>query len=368
MLCCLAAAIHVHGQEVSFISPDVEEGIRQHLNIGEGERITFAQLDTITSLDLSKRNVTNIHDLQLMPNLHSLDLNNNKVNDLQPLTVLDSLEWVDLSYNGLKTVNELVFCNSRKMTVNVAFNYIGDFSIFGSMTRCNFVFEGTTLQLREDAPYFDVSQLYCDATVSPAVVHGAVRSNMAEPARLLCGESQTEVPANGERFAQALQDEPSETLPVYLNNGVRGDSTFLVPPSSYELEPNQSLIVATSLPDKYTIRLCTPVQQGTVDVDGTSLIYTASDSFSEEDIIYAYYWGHLLKGFSKIEFRSGSFLLGDANADRRISVADVMMTVRKTLGQSVPTFHQRAADVNGDGTINVADIMGIVRILLGTED
>ena len=367
MLCWLAAAIHVHGQEVSFISPDVEEGIRQHLNIGEGESITFAQLDTITSLDLSRRNVTDIHDLQLLPNLRSLDLNNNKVADLQPLTVLDSLEWVDLSYNGLKTVNELVFCNSRKMTVNVAFNYIGDFSIFGSMTRCNFVFEGTTLQLREDAPYFDVSQLYCDATVSPAVVHGAFRTNMAEPALLLCGDSQTEVPANGARFAQTLQDGPSATAPVYLNNGVRGDSTYLVPPASYDLEPNQTMTVATSLPDNYTIRVCSAAQQGTVEVDGTNLIYTASDSFSAENIVYAYYWGHILKGLSRIELQSSSFVLGDANADRQVTVTDVMLTVGRMLGQSHPAFHQRAADVNGDGVINLADIMGILRILQGKQ-
>lgn len=365
MLCCLATAVHVQGQEVSFVSSDVEEAIRQHLNVSGEENITFAQLDTITTLDLSKRNITDIHDLLLLPNLRSVSLNNNMVGDLQPLTMLDSLEWVDLSYNSLKTVNELVFSNSKKMTVNVAFNYIGDFSIFGSMTRCNFVFEGSTLQLKEDAPYFNVSQLYCDASASPVVVYGLVRTNMSEPVLLRCGDNQMEVTANGTGFAQTLQGEPSKAVPVYLNNGVKGDSTFWVPPADYELEPNQVLSIATSLPDKYTIRVCSLPQEGALEVNGTNIVYTASDTFCGEDLIYAYYWGPLLKGFSKIELRSGAFLLGDVNADKKVSVADVMMTVGRVLGNQRPGFRQRAADINGDGNITVSDVMGIVKISLG---
>ena len=74
------------------------------------------------------------------------------VDNVQPLTVLDSLVWVDLSYNNLKNINELVYSKSMKMTINVAFNYIGDFSLFGLNTRCNFILEGTTFQIMENAP------------------------------------------------------------------------------------------------------------------------------------------------------------------------------------------------------------------------
>ena len=302
--CWLSVSFQAHGQEVTFISPVVEEGIRQHLKIGGGEAISFLQLDTITSLDLSKRGVTDIRDLELLHKLRTLDLRDNNVLDLQPLAVLDSLEWVDLSHNSLKGINDLFYSTSKKMTVNVAFNYIKVFSIFGSLTHCNFTLEGTGLQLIEDAPYFDVCQLLCDASVNPAVLQGLIQTNMSESVRVECEEHETEVPSGSDGFTIALQGDFTKTVPVFLGNGVIRDSTYLVPQTFRALQPNRTVRIATSLPDDYTIRVCSPVQQGSIQVEGTNLIYTAAPSFDYEDIIISYYWGPVLKGFSKLQLSS----------------------------------------------------------------
>ena len=58
------------------------------------------------------------------------------------------------------------------------------------------------------------------------------------------------------------------------------------------------------------------------------------------------------------------FLLGDANGDGKVTVADVMLTVNYVLKGNVDRFLFRNADVNLDNIITVADIMGIVNILL----
>ena len=57
-------------------------------------------------------------------------------------------------------------------------------------------------------------------------------------------------------------------------------------------------------------------------------------------------------------------VLGDANGDGTVSVADVMLTVRYVANGGAESFFFRNADVNFDADITVSDIMGIVRILI----
>ena len=59
-------------------------------------------------------------------------------------------------------------------------------------------------------------------------------------------------------------------------------------------------------------------------------------------------------------------LLGDANGDGTVSVADVMLTVNKVTNKPLSVFYERNADVNGDNKISVADVMGIVKMVLSS--
>lgn len=62
------------------------------------------------------------------------------------------------------------------------------------------------------------------------------------------------------------------------------------------------------------------------------------------------------------------YLLGDANADATVDVADYVATAAKILNKPTPVFYQDAANVNGDGNLNVTDLVGITNIALGVRD
>ena len=61
---------------------------------------------------------------------------------------------------------------------------------------------------------------------------------------------------------------------------------------------------------------------------------------------------------------SMKMLLGDVNADQKVDITDVMMTVNSTVGQNPQGFDASAADLNGDGHVTVSDVIIIVNIML----
>ena len=57
-------------------------------------------------------------------------------------------------------------------------------------------------------------------------------------------------------------------------------------------------------------------------------------------------------------------MLGDANSDQAVDVADVVAIVNYILGEPNSPFVETAADVNGDGKIDVDDVVAVVNIIL----
>jgi hypothetical protein len=62
------------------------------------------------------------------------------------------------------------------------------------------------------------------------------------------------------------------------------------------------------------------------------------------------------------------YLLGDADCDARVDVADYTVTALHILNRPVDVFYSDAANVNGDNQISVTDLAGIVNIALGIRD
>lgn len=58
------------------------------------------------------------------------------------------------------------------------------------------------------------------------------------------------------------------------------------------------------------------------------------------------------------------FVLGDANSDGEVTVADLSMTASYILGTESDGMVLEAADVNGDGTITVADLASMASYIL----
>ena len=60
-----------------------------------------------------------------------------------------------------------------------------------------------------------------------------------------------------------------------------------------------------------------------------------------------------------------NLVAGDANEDKKVSVADATTTVSYILGDNPEPFNFAAADVNSDGAVSIVDVTGIVDIVLG---
>lgn len=59
-----------------------------------------------------------------------------------------------------------------------------------------------------------------------------------------------------------------------------------------------------------------------------------------------------------------SFIMGDANGDKVVDVADIVAIVNCILGEPGAGFVRSAADLNGDGKIDVEDVVAVVNIIL----
>ena len=291
---------YAQGQEVGFVSTNVEEGVRQHLGLAEDAPISFAQLDTITTIDLSHRGITDVRDIVLMPNLRMLDLSDNRVEDLQPIAVLDSLEWVDLSYNNLRGINDLFYSSTKKLTVNVAFNHIRDFSLFGSMSSCSFVLEGVGLQYDENAPYFDVYDFYADVDDedNPLVCYRGI-TNMEAAASLMCGSLDAKAQMDGYTNSVLLPGNLAATTQAILSNGEKGDTTWVVPSTRYQVASGQALTIDTELPSSYQIGYLRALH-GTVSADGTQLQYVAPSPAVVDTLYLSYHENECVKGFTQL--------------------------------------------------------------------
>ncbi len=363
IVCCFFTT--AWGQEVKFHSSAVENGIRSHLQIGNGANITLEQLDTITRLDLSGMGVSDIRDINMMPNLKWLDLSNNEVEEVYPLILLDSLEWIDLSFNVIENIDPLSCSKAKAITIDVTGNYIRDFSLFASFLPCSFTFEGAGMQETRNPPYFSIDELYCNSSEGDAVVYGRVSTNTSNSAILSYLSNENVVPTDGNMFSRVISPDTDETFPIMIINDTICESTYYVHPSEVTLEASQTVTVETGLPDNYSISLCNPAQQGSISVEGSQIVYTASGSFQKDEITFSYSVGTSLKGFSKVKFLSdGSVLLGDANGDGSVSVADVLITVDYVLGNNPTGFVFANANVSGDNDVTLADITGIVDIVL----
>lgn len=72
------------------------------------------------------------------------------------------------------------------------------------------------------------------------------------------------------------------------------------------------------------------------------------------------------KNFKEIGGGPSEPLLGDANNDGVVDVADITVIASKILGNNPENFNAENADVNKDGKIDVADITATAGIILGS--
>lgn len=297
----LAISLHsvLLAQTVSFHSAEFELGVKYYIGLSESDNVTFAQLDTITQLDLSGLGITDIRDVRLMSNLKSIDLSYNKIDDVKPLVLLESLREVNLSNNQLESINMLAFSYAKEMDVDVAYNYIADFSIFNNLTPCQFTIEGIGLQLEKNAPYFHVSYLYADCTTKVPLIYLRAKSNVTDAGLLQCQSISIPIQADNQPHTYQVPGDYSGTPMVMITGQTCSDSTYLVPIQTVHVGPSSMVAIETGLPDDFELGYSTAIQ-GVLDNDGVNLTYSSTPDFNYEEIIYTFYHGGMLKGIAKV--------------------------------------------------------------------
>ena len=289
----------VVAQHVSFRSDVIEAAVRSHIKLDPTASIEAAQLDTITKLNLSGLQLTDIRDLRMISNIQSLDLSYNNLEDISPLATLDLLNDLNLSHNELESINMLSFSYSNEMYVNVAFNYITDFSFFNTLTPCNFEIFGAGLQKEKNAPFFDVNYLFFSIDDGVPSVSCRVSSNMGTQALLKNQYMEVEVPTDRSRNVYEIKEEISETCILYLNNdGEHVDSTFVVPSSVYYVESEGTIVLTTGLPNDFTLSNVY-AEHGTVKIVDNTIEYSAPNKAVPDIVNFCYFKGGILKGSSR---------------------------------------------------------------------
>ena len=359
----MMTALMAQAQKVTFYSPEFEDGIRYHIGLDESADIQQNQVDTITTLSLSGLGITDIRDVVYLTSVRKLDLSYNKIKDISPLLTLESLEELNLSNNRLESVDILAFIQSESLEVDVSFNFISDFSYFYSPTECEFTFIGMGMQSEKDAPYFDVYQFYSDINDDDKpVVSFRGYTNMSSSAYLKCGNAQVTAAIDGEIHEVTAPGNPTTAAEVFLTNGEKSETTYIIPVSEYTVGAGKTLkIDKIVLPDGYTLSSAF-ARTGKVEIVDNAMVYTAAEKGEADVVRFSFYQGSELKGYSR--FYVNKQIKGDVNGDGDVNASDIVELVCFLNGEPTSAYHPAAADVNGDGEVNGEDVDSIVNIIM----
>lgn len=364
----LTMALGILAQKVTFYSPEFEAGVRAHIGLEKTGDVLQTHTDTITSLDLSGLGITDIRDAVYLTAVKRLDLSYNEITDISPLLALESLGELDLSNNQLESINILAFINTGHLEVDVANNHISDFSYLFSSTKSELTITGLNDQMAKEQPYFELYQFYAgvDGDRKPVIMYRGY-TNIASPLYLQAGFEQQTAQLDGESYQVGIPGSPTAVTQVTLTNGENSVTTYVVPSKELTVGGGKSIVMETGLPNDYEL-LSASAENGTVEIAGNSLKYTAPAVAVSDVVNFSYYQGHTLKGFSRFFINSGlTTKPGDANGDGVVTVTDAVTIISHISGETPAGFNTKAADMNGDGLVTVADAVQVIDLILRKE-
>lgn len=175
----------------------------------------------------------------------------------------------------------------------------------------------------------------------------------------------TATPAEGYTFAGWSTDNETLSTEDVLAYRMTGNAelTALFTPKHYEVQVDYDEALGkvenggTGFYD-YNTHLCLVAKPGVYclfkgwTVDG--------ETIDSETLNLTVTGKHLIKA----EFvRDNNYILGDANGDGTVSIADISAIINRINNAVTGMFLEEAADVNGDGIISIADVTGVINII-----
>ena len=117
---------------ITFPDSNLEVAIREAIGKPEG-LIHTSELEGLSFLTASRRDIADLTGLEYCPNLTHLSLAYNQVSDISPLASLTNLTWLDLAYNQVSDISPLV--SLINLTVlHLSYNQLSDMSPLASLT------------------------------------------------------------------------------------------------------------------------------------------------------------------------------------------------------------------------------------------
>lgn len=347
-------------QNIEFFSPEFEEGVKRHLGLDANAFVSQQQMDTITTINLSGLGIKDIRDVVYLSSVKELDLSYNEIKDVSPLLPLDSLYNVDLRSNLLEDISLFPFANSDSLVISVAYNYITDFSRFFLSSDCHISIIGMSAQRDRKASYLDVYQLFMDIEKNNPIVCYRGYSNQ-QNIYIACQEKHQPAIIDGNFQRTALSVVPDMSTKVFVTDGIRGDSTWVIPLQRLTVRGGEELSIETGLPDDYSITFAN-ANSGTVTVAGQTVTYQAPTIAVPDTILLSYYQGDKLRGQAR--YLINSVLLGDVNGEGRVDEVDAQQILDvsagvKSLGEltvpeavGVPGGSSNALEVNAQKVLD----------------
>ncbi|MBI4285758.1 MAG: leucine-rich repeat domain-containing protein, partial [Chloroflexi bacterium] len=104
---------------VTFPDPGLEAAIRQGINKPAGD-IYQSELQSLTYLDASMRNIANLAGLEYVTNLTTLNLGQNQISDISPLANLTNLTTLYLHSNQISNISPLdILTNLTQLRLDI---------------------------------------------------------------------------------------------------------------------------------------------------------------------------------------------------------------------------------------------------------
>jgi hypothetical protein len=355
----MLTAIVAQAQKVTFYSPEFENGVRYHIGLDESDDVLQTHTDTITTLNLSGMEITDIRDAVYLTAVTKLDLSYNGITDVSPLLSLESLKLLNLCNNHLEDINMLAFFQTGSLEVDVSGNYISDFSYFYSPTECEFTFIGMNMQSKKDAPYFDMYQFYTNVNDDnqPVIIYRGYIDAASMPS-LEFGNVKETAELDGTTHCFEVPGQLTEGTLVTITNGKDVQTTYVMPIVNHKVEACKTIQIV--LPNSYTISFAT-AEKGKVDIADNIITYTATEDAASDVVNFCYYENSNLKGFSRFFVNQSN--MGDVNGDGKVNTDDIKVLCQAIMGENPTDYVEGNADLTGDGHVNAADLVKLIGIV-----
>ena len=313
--------------------------IRSELSLEAEEPITQKAMQTLTHLNASDMEISNLTGIEHATNLQTLELENNQISDITPLIVLVNLQFLLLSGNQISDVAPLVVLVNLQ-TLHLEGNPLEDTSPLAELTNLTEVDVEITEPPVSVGTEVDVEITEPVVSVPDTALAGAIRSELGleteAPITQEAIQTLTHLNASDQGISDLTGLEQATNLQVIeLQNNQISDVTPLATLTNLQtltLSGNQisdvtPLVVLVNLETLHlegnplgdTSPLATLMQLTTVDVEITE-----------------------------------PRLPADVNNDGRVNILDLVL-ISTNFGKTEPDPPE--ADINGDGIVDIADLV-----------